>query len=175
MDNSNDNLPGICRWIDGFIRRIGVAVAMLNSLLVVNILIQVILRYALGEGKIWLEEMQWHLYGVCIMIGIPYCIVVDGHIRLDLLHRNFSLKKKEVVEFFGILLLILPLIITLFMHGLDFVETAWRVSEKSPHPLGLPWRWLIKSVIPVSMALIILASISRMVRALAIIFQKKTA
>ena len=172
MSDEIENAPRFCQMIDGFIRRIGQAIAWLNVLLIINILAQVILRYAFGKGMIWLEELQWHFYGVCIMFGISYGIVTNAHIRLDLLHNKFTPKKKEAVEFFGILFLLLPLVIILFVHGLDFVESAWRVSERSESPLGLPWRWLIKSVVPISMFFLILASVSRMIRSVAIIFQK---
>ena len=166
------NGPKVSRIIDGFIRNLGKTTAWLNTFLVINILIQVILRYVLGAGKIWLEELEWHFYGVLIMFGIPYCLTVDSHIRLDLLYNKFSRKKKATFELLGIIILILPLTVILFMHGADFVESAWRVHEKSAHPLGLPWRWLIKSVIPASMFLIVLASVSRLIRSVAIIFQK---
>ena len=175
MSDNTENVPRFCRMIDGFIRHMGKTICWLNSILVINILIQVILRYALGEGKIWLEELQWHFYGICIMLGIAYCIFDDAHIRLDIFHRKFSPRKKAYVEFFGTFFLILPLIIVLLMHGLDFVESAWRVNETSPHPLGLPWRWIIKSFIPIGMFLIILTSVSRMVRAAAVIFLKNRA
>lgn len=175
MNDKIVNTPHFCQVIDGFIRRIGQAIAWLNFLLIFNILLQVILRYAFGKGMVWLEELQWHLYGACIMFGISYGITEDAHIRLDLFHQRFSPRKKELIELFGILFLLLPLVIILFVHGLDFVESSWRVSERSESPLGLPARWLIKSVLPISMFLIILASVSRMVRSVTIIFQKKTA
>lgn len=172
MSDNIEDVPGFCLFVDRIIRRIGKSVAWLNSLLVINILVQVILRYALGEGKIWLEELEWHLYGVCIMIGIAYGVSVDAHIRLDLLHQRFSQRKREYVEFFGTLFLILPLVTILFFHGASFVETAWRVNEMSAHPLGLPLRWIIKSVIPISMLLIALASVSRMVRSASFILNE---
>ncbi len=172
MNSQIENEPRFCLKIDGFIKKIGKIICWVNAILVVNILIQVIMRYALGEGHIWLEELQWHLYAVIIMFGIGYDITEDAHIRLDIFHRKFSPRKKAYIELFGISLLILPLVSILFMHGIDFVQSAWRVNETSPHPLGLPWRWLIKSVIPVSMFFILLASLSRMARAAFVIFSK---
>lgn len=172
MNTQIENAPRFCIMIDSFINNMGKIICWVNSILVINILIQVIMRYVLGEGHIWLEELQWHLYAIIIMFGIGYGITVDAHIRLDILHHKFSPKKKAYIEFLGILLLIFPLITVLFIHGLDFVQSAWRVNETSPHPLGLPWRWLIKSVIPVSMFFILLASFSRMVRAAFVIFSK---
>jgi TRAP-type mannitol/chloroaromatic compound transport system permease small subunit len=169
MADQNKNIPRFCLMIDRFIRTTGKIICWVNSLLVVNILVQVILRYVLGEGQIWLEELQWHFYGIIIMLGIGYGITVDAHIRLDIFHRKYSTKTKKYIEFFGTLFLVFPLIIVLFMHGVDFVQSAWRVHETSPHPLGLPWRWLIKSVIPISMLFILLASLSCLVNAAAVI------
>lgn len=170
MTDQNKASPRFCLKIDGFILTMGKIICWVNSLLVINILIQVILRYVLGEGQIWLEELQWHFYSVIIMLGIGYGVTVDSHIRLDIFHRKYSAKTKGYIDFFGTLFLVFPLILVLFIHGIDFVQSAWRVHETSPHPLGLPWRWLIKSVVPVSMFLILLASLSRLVGAAAVIF-----
>ncbi len=163
--------PAVCRLIDSFITRLGDAASWLYTLLVINIVVQVILRYALGEGKIWLEELEWHLYGICIMLGLSYCLTANAHIRLDIFYRNFSLLKQEVIELSGMLIFVLPLFVILFFHGLDFLKHAWHVNESSPHPLGLPYWWIIKSVIPISMFLMIMAALSRAVRSLAVIFQ----
>jgi TRAP-type mannitol/chloroaromatic compound transport system permease small subunit len=116
--------------------------------------------------------MQWHFYGTAIMFAISYCIVEDSHIRLDLFHRKFSPKKKEIVEVIGIISMLLPLYIILFVHGLGFVESALRVHERSASPLGLPYRWIIKSMVPLSMFMVIAAASSRLVRSIAIIFHK---
>ena len=170
MTDQNEQAPRFCLMIDGFMRTMGKIICWVNVLLVINILIQVVLRYVLGEGQIWLEELQWHFYGLLLMLGIVYGITVDAHIRLDIFHRKYSPKTKGYIEFMGILFLVFPLIVVLFIHGIEFVQSALRVHETSPHPLGLPWRWLIKSVIPISMFFILLASLSRLVSAAAVIF-----
>lgn len=173
MNDETANTPRVCHLIDRFIRRIGEGIAWLNFLLIFIILIQVIMRYGFGKGMIWIEELQWHLYGTCIMFGISYGIAVNAHIRLDLFYQRFTPKNREVVELLGILFLLLPIAVILFIHGLDFVEDSWRVGERSESPLGLPWRWLIKSVVPISMLFVILASVSRMIRSAIIIFSRK--
>ena len=62
--------------------------------------------------------------------------------------------------------LLLPFAFVILDHSLDFVHESFRVNERSDAPLGLPFRWIIKGVIPVSFSLLILAAISRMVRIL---------
>jgi TRAP-type mannitol/chloroaromatic compound transport system permease small subunit len=56
---------------------------------------------------------------------------------------------------------------------MGFVATAWHVSESSPHPLGLPCWWIIKAFIPLTMFLVILAALSRIVRAVLVIIRIK--
>jgi TRAP-type mannitol/chloroaromatic compound transport system permease small subunit len=172
MKEEARKIPAVCRVLDGIILHVGNTLSWLNVVLVLVILVQVILRYAFGKGMVSLEELQWHLYAVCIMFGLSYGIITDSHIRLDLLHRRFSTKQKEIVEFFGMLLLVMPMVLVLFLHGIDFVETSIRIGERSDSPLGLPYRWIIKSVVPVSMVFMAIAAISRMIRSVYLIFRK---
>ncbi|KIX12758.1 TRAP transporter small permease subunit [Dethiosulfatarculus sandiegensis] len=165
MDSNNTKAPEITRKMDNFITRVGHITAWLNVVLIAVIIVQVVLRYAFEMGMVSLEEMQWHLYAVLIMLGLSYDVVHDGHIRLDLLHRKFSKRTKERVEFFGLLFLVAPMVVVIFIHGLDYVGTSIRVGESSDSPLGLPYRWIIKSFIPISMALLGVATVSRMIRA----------
>ena len=173
MQENIRDLPKFCEAIDSFIERLGSVVCWLNSVLVVNIVVQVILRYALGEGKIWLEELEWHFYAVLILVGLSYCLVSDNHVRLDIFYRKFLATKKEYVDLFGMIFMVLPLFTVLFYHGLGFVATAWHVNESSPHPLGLPYWWIIKAFIPLTMFLVIVAALSRIVRAVMVITQIK--
>jgi TRAP-type mannitol/chloroaromatic compound transport system permease small subunit len=175
MELQQHTTPAICRRLDNFITRIGKTVCWLNVLLVIVILVQVTLRYGLGVSVVALEELQWHLYGLLIMFGLSYDVIVDGHIRLDLLHSRFSRRKKETIEFLGILFLLFPMTIIIFLHGLDFVAGSYRVGETSESPLGLPYRWIFKGVIPVSMFLLGVAAFTRMIRAAAfVITARKT-
>ncbi len=165
MDSKAEDAPKFSTAIDKFILGFGNTLAWLNVLLIGVIILQVFLRYVLGSGRVVLEELQWHLYGVGIVVGLSYCLVKDSHIRLDLLHGNFSKRGKEKVEIFGILFLLMPLVIVLFLHSVDFFHESWKVNERSDAPIGLPWRWLIKSFLPISFALLFAAAVSRLVRA----------
>ena len=150
--------------LDTFIRRIGHVVMWTNGILIFAIILQVVLRYGFGHGLVVLEEIQWHLYALGIMIGASYAMMMDSHIRVDIIHARLSEKWKLRWDFFGIIFLLLPFIIMVFHQSQDFVYESWRVNEHSDAPMGLPWRWLIKSVIPISFGLLFVAAISRLVR-----------
>ncbi len=111
-----------------------------------------------------MEELQWHLYAVGIMFGASYAMTLDSHIRVDIVHARLSEKWQNRWDLFGIVFLLLPFIIIIFHQSLDFVYEAWRVSERSDAPMGLPYRWLIKGVIPASFGLLIISTVSRAIR-----------
>ncbi len=150
--------------IDAIIRGIGHFVMWTNIILIFVIILQVVLRYGFGHGLVLLEELQWHLYAIGIMFGASYAMMMDSHIRVDIVHARLSEKWRNRWDLFGIIFLLLPFAIVVFHQSLDFVYESWRVNERSDAPLGLPWRWAIKGVIPVSFALLIVATVARAAR-----------
>jgi len=135
-------------------------------LLMLVILAQVILRYGFGHGLVALEELQWHLYAIGVMFGLSYTQTLDAQVRVDLIHDRLSANARRWVEVLGILLLALPFVLVVLIHSIDFVADAWRTSETSAAPLGLPARWVIKAVIPISFSLLALALLNRLLREL---------
>jgi TRAP-type mannitol/chloroaromatic compound transport system permease small subunit len=158
--------------IDTIIRGIGHVIMWTNLVLIAVIILQVILRYGFGRGLVILEELQWHLYALGIMFGASYALTLDSHIRVDIVHARLSEKWRYRWDLFGIIFLLLPFAIVIFHQSLDFVQESWRVNERSDAPLGLPWRWAIKSVIPISFGLLIAATVGRAVRIIAILRRK---
>ena len=164
---TNDKKPecGLARFLDWAILGIGNAGAWLIAVLIVAILVQVVLRYLFQKSFVVLEEMQWHLYAVIIMLGLAYAFVKDSHIRLDIMHSRFSKPTREKIEIMGIVCLLWPMIFIFFMHSLNFVAESFRVGESSDAPMGLSCRWAIKSVIPIAFFLLFCASLARLIRA----------
>ena len=157
--------------IDRLVRKIGHVVCWVNAALIVAIITQVVLD-GLGAGKVALDELQWHLYAFAVMMGASYAQVTNSHIRVDVIASRLSLRTMRRWEVFGIVAFALPFVAMVFIHSLDFLAESWRLGERSDAPLGLPWRWVIKSVIPLSFALLGLALVSRLVRELASLFRK---
>ncbi|MEH6578891.1 MAG: TRAP transporter small permease subunit [Amphritea sp.] len=171
--NEQSNLPSVplADKVDRAIQKIGLTIAWTYVLLVLVIITQVILRKGFSSGLIVLEELQWHLYGVGVMFGLSYAQTTNSHVRVDLFYSKFRAKTKYIIEILGILILVLPFVWVIFIHSLDFVADSWRINEHSESPSGLPWRWLIKSVIPASMILLGIAVLSRLYRDTVLLFK----
>ena len=153
--------------IDSFLQKVCEAFLWANFVLIFVIVFQVIARYAFNWTSTAVEELQWHLYSVAMLTGIAYGITSDSHVRADILFGKFSDKWKNVVEILTIVIFIIPFFSFIFYHSLSFVERSYAVNEASGSPGGLPYRWLIKGVIPFACALINLAAISKLLKTIA--------
>ncbi len=160
------NLPQtrFSRWVDALVERVGRAISWLWITLLGTIALNVFMRYALGEGRIEFEELQWHLYATGFMLGLGYALKEDAHVRVDVLHERFSPTLKAWTELYGLLLLLAPFIALMLIYAVPFIADSFAAGEVSPSPGGLTHRWIIKSVLFVGMALLGLAAAARLTR-----------
>ncbi|MEE8245252.1 MAG: TRAP transporter small permease subunit, partial [Pseudomonadales bacterium] len=79
-------------------------------MLLVVIVFNVVMRYAFDQGRIEFEEIQWHIYATGFLLGLSYAYQADAHIRVDVLHEQFSPDLKAWIELYGILLFLMPFI-----------------------------------------------------------------
>ncbi len=165
----------LSRILDGFVKAVGDAVSWLWVVLVLVIVVNVTLRYALGRGYISFEELQWHIAAVGWLIGLSYCVQNDSHIRIDILHDRFSRKTKAWIDFLGVLFFLIPYTYLVLRYSPAFIEFSFRTNEVSDAPGGLPYRWMIKSVMWIAYAILLVAAISRLSRAAAVVFGSASA
>lgn len=156
--------------IERLFEQLARAVSWIWLLLMAVIVVNVIMRYAFGEGRIEFEEIQWHLYAIGFLVGLATCMSADNHIRVDVLHDRMSLRVQAWVELYGLVLLFFPFILMVLVFSLPFVEYSWQIAEVSDAPGGLPYRWAIKGVLPAGMVLLLIAGIGRIVRVSAFLF-----
>jgi TRAP-type mannitol/chloroaromatic compound transport system permease small subunit len=160
----------IVTFLNTVVRRIAEATAWLNVALLGVILTQVVLRYGFNRGLVPLEELMWYLYSVVFMFGLGYAVTTDSHVRVDIMHMAFSRRTQHVIEILGILLLLMPVLWILFDHSLDWALESYRIDESSQNPTGLPHRWIIKAVIPLSMVLLFIATLARLIQEVSLLW-----
>ena len=160
----------IASYLNNIVKRIVETAAWLNVVLAILILVTVILRYGfhrnellLGWPLVPMEGLQWHLYSVPFMFGLSYAITNDSHIRIDIVNKNLPQKLQNFFEIFGILFLLLPCVLILFDFGFDYAVYSYSHNESSQSTMGLPHRWIVKTVIPISMLLMIIAAVARLI------------
>ncbi len=158
------------RAVDGFLLRLGELASWLWLVLLVLVVLSVVLRYVFGEGRIELEELQWHVYAVGFLTALSLGVATDDHVRVDVLHERMPRRWQAWVEIYGTLLLLLPFVTLVLVYAVPFVAASFAVGEISQAPGGLPLRWLMKGALPVGFALLGLAALARLSRATAFLF-----
>lgn len=152
------------RTVDRIVMMVSEVFNWIWIVLLVVIIANVILRYVFSQGMIEFEELQWHLYAVGWLIGLSSTFVVDGHVRVDVLHDKLLYKSKLWFEVFGLLFLFLPFVIFIVIYSIPFVELSWATNERSTSANGLAARWVVKGFLLFSFVLLGLAGISRFVK-----------
>lgn len=154
----------VSRAIDGALTAVGRAASWLWMVLLGVVVFNVVLRYLFDEGRIDLEELQWHINAVAFLLAIAYAYRLDVHIRIDLLAARLRPRLQVWIEFYGTVLLLLPFVLAVLIFSLPFVAYSFSTSEISPSAGGLPLRWLLKGVLPAAFLLLLAAMISRLSR-----------
>ncbi|WP_206732082.1 TRAP transporter small permease subunit [Halarcobacter ebronensis] len=147
------------RGFDKFANFIGTITAIAMVLMILNVFYDVVMRYFFKSGSIAMQEMEWHLFSVIILIGIAYTLKEDGHVRVDLIYDKLTPRKKAMINMIGSIIFILPIAILVGLSSIDNAVEAFHSMEQSGDPGGLPYRWIVKSLIPLSFLLLIITTV----------------
>jgi TRAP-type mannitol/chloroaromatic compound transport system permease small subunit len=160
----------ISQWLDVGLAAIGKSASWLWFIVTGVIIYAVIGRYVFGQGSVLLEEVQWHLAGIGWLLGLSYTLVVDDHVRVDVLHERLSLRGQAWIELFGLLFLLLPFLGLAVYEMFPYAYHSWQQGETSQAPAGLPYRWVLKGILALSFSLLIVAALSRLLKVTALLF-----
>lgn len=138
---------------------VGFLTCIFLLLMVLNVSFDVLMRYAFHNSSVGMQEIEWHLFALVILFGISVALKDEGHVRVDFLYDQFSLKKRAIINIFGTLFFLIPVALLIFFGSFEFVKDSWEICEISEDPGGLPCRWFIKGAIPVSFAFLLLSAI----------------
>ncbi len=145
--------------LEKIIKKIGDTCSWLSFILVILISLDVFLRYVFNFSSASLYELEWHMFAVIFMIGSSLTLQKDEHVRVDVFYNKFSDKGKNIINLIGNIIFLLPFSLVIFYTSIPFVEDSFRILESSPDPGGLPFRFFIKSIIPISFLLLALQGI----------------
>ena len=157
------------RWINRLSEILGRIAGLLLLLLVLNVFYDVVARYIFNSVSIGMQELEWHLYATMFLLGVPYAITRDGHVRVDIIYERLSLKRKALIDLVGSITLLLPFALMVSWCGIDFTWQAYDIGEGSGDPGGLPYRWVIKSMIPFAFLAIVIAATGTILKSINIL------
>ncbi len=149
--------------IDRFTRFIGNSSALVLALLILLVVYDALMRYLFHSGSIALQELEWHLFDVVILFGIAYTLHRSAHVRVDIFYEHFSDKTKAVIDMISALFFITPLSLLIIYVGLDFVTLSFLQQEASSNPGGLPYRFIVKALMPLAFLFLLLQTVREII------------
>ena len=169
---------GLDRIADAIVR-----IGMFSSWLLVAIIAAVLVSIAAGmfritsfaawENEIFLFgsvlslnsmlELQWHLFGILLMLTGAGTLHRNRHVRVDVISARFPPRVTLMVEILGDLLLLLPFCILMIDRSIPLLELAWHTAERS-NENGLTDRWFVKSFVPIGFVLLSILGVTRLAR-----------
>jgi TRAP-type mannitol/chloroaromatic compound transport system permease small subunit len=165
-------LAAIAGRIDRLIAAIGRAVMWLALLVVLVQFAVVVLRYAFGIGSIWLAEAVIYGHAALFLLAAAWTLQVNGHARVDLFYADSSPRHRARVDLLGALLLLLPFIAVIAWFALPYVARSWTILERSREVSGLPFVFLLKTLIPLFALLLGLQGIAQAIRAALVLWSE---
>jgi len=150
--------------IDAAQDRFGRGVSWLMLLMVLVVFVDVIMRYVFSKSSVFTQELEWHLFGTVYMLAAGYTMLYDEHVRVDILYSRWSVRRKAWADFILYLIFFYPSAFMVMITAWPFVRDSFRVSEGSPDPGGIPYRFLLKSVIIVGFGLLSVQAFSQTIK-----------
>ena len=137
---------------------------------------QVIARYFFGASSIAAQELLWHIFSYVFLISASATLASDKHVRVDIFYSKLGSSGRAAVDILGALFFLIPSMAVLIWFGYQDVLQARDFSsvmtnsseqvfslldfllqgERSPDPGGLPARWIVKSLLPISAFMVML-------------------
>lgn len=125
----------------------------------------VLARYALGVGSVAAQEAVLWLHAALFLLGLAYALRHGAHVRVDVFSQRWTPRTRARVELAGLALLLMPFCVFVVAMSWDYVGASWAAREGSRDPGGLPGWYLLKSLLPLSAALLLLQALAETLRA----------
>jgi TRAP-type mannitol/chloroaromatic compound transport system permease small subunit len=149
-------LSKISQRINQFSNSVGQVIAWLTLLLVILVMTVVISRYLLGIGSIAIQESVSYVHAIIFMLGLAFTLQHGGHVRVDIFYREFSPRRKAIVDLIGAAIFLLPFCGLILFGSWDYVMASWSIRETSSETGGIAAVYLLKTlmiIMPITLGL----------------------
>ena len=146
------------RYVDAMNRFVGRFAMYLLFVLAAVLLTSTFSRLIVGASVNWALEMAQFILSAYYLLGGPYALQQDAHVRMDVFYSRLPPRKRAVTDAFTILFIIFYLAV-LFLGGISSTNYAI-VYQQTNYSAWAPLLWPIKVVMTIGVFLMLLQCIS---------------
>jgi TRAP-type mannitol/chloroaromatic compound transport system permease small subunit len=157
-------IGAVIRQIDRLTEITGRVISWLTAAMVALVVTVVVMRYFLEMGSIAMQELVTYIHAMVFMLGIAFTLKRGGHVRVDIFYRNFPAHKKALVDLLGGLFFLIPVTVLIFVTSWDYVAASWAITETSAENNGLPFIYLLKTLMLIMPAMLLLQGVAEVLK-----------
>ncbi len=131
--------------------------------LVIMVLVNVVLRYGFGTGSIAMQDLAAYAFAVFLITSLPVCLARGGHVRVEVFSERMGPGYLRAADTVALVIFLIPLFALIIWAGWSDLLYSWRVRQGSVTPGGLGGLYMVKTVLPVSAALMIVQGIAAVI------------
>jgi len=157
-------MTGFLQFIDSLSTWVGKAFAWLILVLTLGISYEVYMRYVLRAPTTWAFDFSYITYGAMFLMAGAYALSRNSHVRADVVYRLWSPRTQAIMDLLLYVLFFLPAILAFMYSGWNYASMSIRFREVSIFsPAGVPV-FPLKTLIPITGALLFLQGIAEIIR-----------
>lgn len=121
------------------------------------------IRYGFDlSSNAWLE-IQWYLFAATVMLGAPNVLRLNEHVRVDILYGRLKGRGQVLVDMFGILVFLLPVMAVLTWFSWPLFMRMYLSHEMSANAGGLI-RWPAMLLLPVGFGMMFIQGVAEFIK-----------
>jgi TRAP-type mannitol/chloroaromatic compound transport system permease small subunit len=155
--------------IDRINAAIGRAAAWCCLYIVIAEFALVVMRYVLGIGSIRMQESVMYAHAALFMLAAAWVLQSGGHVRVDIFYAEARPRTKAAIDLLGAVIFLAPFAVALILLSVPYAARSWHLFEHSPEASGLPFVYLLKTLIPLFAVLLGLQGIAQAIRAVLVL------
>jgi TRAP-type mannitol/chloroaromatic compound transport system permease small subunit len=159
-------LLAFSRVVDWFSTKVAVVANWLVLLAAVVSAGNAASRYLFSESSNGWLEIQWYMFAGMVLLGAPYTLKMNEHVRVDLVYGMVSERTQIWIDIVGGVLFLLPICIILTYFTWPWFVESWLQNEQSSNAGGLV-RWPIKLLLPVGFCMMAVQGVSEIIKRIA--------
>ena len=175
-------MKNILHFLNKIIDGVGWICVIALLLMVMNVFIDVFIRYVVVDalkaldlylwydkhmswlGGIGMQELEWHWFSIMFLLGLGYTLRENGHVRVDIFYEQFKRKTQAWINILGALIFTIPFCLLIAYYTWGFFEESFINQENRGDPGSLPRLWPIKFILPLSFFFLLLSTVAVIIK-----------
>jgi TRAP-type mannitol/chloroaromatic compound transport system permease small subunit len=130
-----------------------------------SLVYEVVLRYIFDNPTIWAYDTTYMMAGTLFMLGAAYALRNGSHVRADFLFSALRPRWQALIDVVLYAVVYFPAIWLFFSASLTFTMQSWQQSETYPSSPWMPIIYPLKTVMPLTLFLLLLQGVSEFLKA----------